>query len=50
MTQRIVQIFNDSRPKTCATCGTEIDELHNSYANECEACSTIGFIFLHHLY
>lgn len=32
------EFFKNLPPKKCAECGTEIDEQHDCYAQECNSC------------
>ncbi|MBU8907302.1 protein YhfH [Desertibacillus haloalkaliphilus] len=32
------EFFRNLPPKTCTDCGSEIDEMHESYHNQCDKC------------
>ncbi|MBF4501323.1 YhfH family protein [Savagea sp. SN6] len=40
-TESIVQFFKNLPAKQCATCGTEIEEMHECYSNQCETCNNL---------
>lgn len=34
----VIEFFRNLPPKQCTKCGHEIDEMHESYTNQCEKC------------
>ncbi|WP_342046427.1 protein YhfH [Bacillus sp. OTU530] len=42
MLMKMTEFFKNLPRKKCANCGTEIEEQHECYSNECTKCSKIA--------
>ncbi|QKS71317.1 YhfH family protein [Paenalkalicoccus suaedae] len=36
------EFFRNLPPKQCTKCGSHLDEMHESYVQECDSCQTEG--------
>lgn len=41
MLESIVEFFKNLPAKVCISCGQEIEEQHECYANKCDSCSIL---------
>lgn len=39
MIENVVEFFKNLPAKNCATCGIEIEEQHECYSTNCDACN-----------
>lgn len=41
MLENVVEFYKNLPPKTCVTCGEEMEEQHECYSTTCEECKAI---------
>ncbi|MRX73549.1 YhfH family protein [Bacillus lacus] len=42
MIEKMTEFFKNLPAKKCASCGTDIEEQHECYGNNCDKCLNMG--------